>query len=417
MSTKYLKQPVEKFLNETDYEFMGYMPSTEALLFVNFIKEVNNGQEENETPPVHLKMMDTVFNGEKRCAILCHRGIGKLETENSPILTPTGWSTMGNVQVGDRVIDRYGKPTKITFKTDAQYPETYLMTLTDGTTMEVGDLHNHIVWLDRRTPTIKRKTEKVMTTLELLNKGLTRVCNKKTTRHAAISYKFGIPLVDPIEFNHKTLSISPYMMGLGLANGYFKNGQISCHADDMLELGKYLSLEGHAVSNMRILGEHAGQLKYTANTFSKYRTLKSSTKFIPKEYLFSSIAQRTELLRGLMDGDGHIAKNGRCSYGSINKQLAIDVRDLARSLGAISYIKEYDRGYIEYSVVINIKINPFKLLRKSTVWKPTKKMTKGIVSIEPIGKQKGYCIQVDSNSHSYIKATRLLIIPLCLQNT
>lgn len=77
MGTKYLKQPVEKFLNETDYEMMGYMPSDEALLFVNFIKEVNNGQEENETPLVHLKMMDSVFNKEKRCAILCHRGIGK----------------------------------------------------------------------------------------------------------------------------------------------------------------------------------------------------------------------------------------------------------------------------------------------------------------------------------------------------
>jgi len=77
MATKYIKKPVEHHLNDTDYEFKGYMPTAEALLFVNFIKEVNNGQEENQTPPVHLKMMDTVFNGEKRCAILCHRGIGK----------------------------------------------------------------------------------------------------------------------------------------------------------------------------------------------------------------------------------------------------------------------------------------------------------------------------------------------------
>jgi predicted phage terminase large subunit-like protein len=77
MATKYLKQPVEQFLNETDYEMKGYIPTKEALMFVNFIKEVNAGQEENETPLVHLKMMDNVFNPEKRCAILCHRGIGK----------------------------------------------------------------------------------------------------------------------------------------------------------------------------------------------------------------------------------------------------------------------------------------------------------------------------------------------------
>ncbi len=75
--TKYIKKPVEEWLRELDYQFMGYMPTDVALLFVNFIKEVNDGAEENETPLVHLKMMDNVFNKEKRCAILCHRGIGK----------------------------------------------------------------------------------------------------------------------------------------------------------------------------------------------------------------------------------------------------------------------------------------------------------------------------------------------------
>ena len=76
-TTKYIKKPVEDWLNEVDYQFMGYMPTDMALLFVNFIKEVNGGSEENETPIVHLKMMDGVFNKEKRCAIMCHRGIGK----------------------------------------------------------------------------------------------------------------------------------------------------------------------------------------------------------------------------------------------------------------------------------------------------------------------------------------------------
>jgi phage terminase large subunit-like protein len=77
ITTKYTKKDVTLWLNELDYEFKGYMPTADALLFVNFIKEVNGGSEENETPLVHLKMMDGVFNAEKRCAVLCHRGIGK----------------------------------------------------------------------------------------------------------------------------------------------------------------------------------------------------------------------------------------------------------------------------------------------------------------------------------------------------
>ena len=77
IKTKYEKKPVEQWLQDIDYNFMGYIPQKEGLQFVNFIKEVNAGQEENETPVVHLKMMDSVFNTDKRCAILCHRGIGK----------------------------------------------------------------------------------------------------------------------------------------------------------------------------------------------------------------------------------------------------------------------------------------------------------------------------------------------------
>jgi len=68
---------VEGFLNDVSYEFKGYIPTKEALLFVNFIKEVNDGSEENETPIIHLKMMDSVFNAEPMCAILVFRGAGK----------------------------------------------------------------------------------------------------------------------------------------------------------------------------------------------------------------------------------------------------------------------------------------------------------------------------------------------------
>ena len=46
-------------------------------MFVNFIKEVNDGAEEHETPIIHLKMMDSVFNDEPMCAILVFRGAGK----------------------------------------------------------------------------------------------------------------------------------------------------------------------------------------------------------------------------------------------------------------------------------------------------------------------------------------------------
>jgi predicted phage terminase large subunit-like protein len=70
---------VEDFLNATSYEVdPTYIPSDFALDFVNFIKLVNGGEgEENLTPVVHYKMLDTITDGGKRIINLCHRGIAK----------------------------------------------------------------------------------------------------------------------------------------------------------------------------------------------------------------------------------------------------------------------------------------------------------------------------------------------------
>lgn len=70
---------VEDYLNNTDYQNdPSYVPSDFALEFVTFIKLVNGAEgEENKTPLVHYKMLDTITQGGKRVINLCHRGIAK----------------------------------------------------------------------------------------------------------------------------------------------------------------------------------------------------------------------------------------------------------------------------------------------------------------------------------------------------
>lgn len=70
---------VEDYLNDTDYSVdPDYVPSDFALEFVTFIKLVNGSQgEENLTPVVHYKMLDTITHGGRRVINLCHRGIAK----------------------------------------------------------------------------------------------------------------------------------------------------------------------------------------------------------------------------------------------------------------------------------------------------------------------------------------------------
>lgn len=70
---------VEDYLNNLDYSIdPNYVPSDFALEFVTFIKLVNGvSGEENKTPVVHYKMLDTITEGGRRIINLCHRGIAK----------------------------------------------------------------------------------------------------------------------------------------------------------------------------------------------------------------------------------------------------------------------------------------------------------------------------------------------------
>jgi predicted phage terminase large subunit-like protein len=70
---------VDALLDAVDYTFPDYVPRVESVKYINFIKLVNRhkGGEENSSPVVHMKMLDSVFNRNKRSAEMCHRGIAK----------------------------------------------------------------------------------------------------------------------------------------------------------------------------------------------------------------------------------------------------------------------------------------------------------------------------------------------------
>lgn len=389
----YLKMSVEQRLNMVNYDFIGYIPSEEALFFVNFIKEVNGGEEENETPVVHLVMMDSVFNGKRRCAILVFRGAGKLQSGSSKLLSDNGWITMNDVKVGSVLFGMDGKKTTVTHKTEPQYPQMYKMTLSDGTILEVGDKHNHQLINSKGVYSVK-------TTDEIYDSGLTYDAKeRKSSRSPKNIYKFKIPLCRPIEMDEVTVDIHPYVIGYGIANGYFNKSVVSTHIDDSAEIMQYFNEYGQEILSHGSNRVNAYRFKTKGNIYKKYQAL-SGMKSIPSEYKFNSIQNRIELLRGIMDGDGTICINGSCRYSTFSLRLALDVQELVQSLGGVATVKKYNS---EYVVRIKIQVCPFKLKRKADKWRPAKIKTKAIIGLEKIEcKEAGYCIVVDNASHTYI---------------
>lgn len=153
---------VDERLNLVNYDFVGYIPSEYALMFVNFIKEVNGGNEENETPLVHLVMMDRVFNTDRRCAIMVFRGAGKCLDIHSRIASPTGDILLRDVKVGDVIYDRDLNPTEVTYCSEIyNNKKCYEIELADNTKFICSDDHKHFV------KRILSNDEEVLTTKEL----------------------------------------------------------------------------------------------------------------------------------------------------------------------------------------------------------------------------------------------------------
>lgn len=76
------KKSLDDWLKSVDYAYLNsskYVPSVFALQFVNFIKLVNGSQGEgNKTPPMHLKMLDTIAYRQRNHLVnLCFRGSAK----------------------------------------------------------------------------------------------------------------------------------------------------------------------------------------------------------------------------------------------------------------------------------------------------------------------------------------------------
>jgi hypothetical protein len=149
------------------------------------------------------------------------------------------------------------------------------------------------------------------------------------------------------------------------------------------------------------------------------KNMHSYDKFIPDCYKFSSIEDRTNLLRGLMDTDGTIKKNGEASFCTTSKRLAGDITDIVRSLGGRAIIRQRDRRNKSPSVILGRKINknlisyefnislpeeinPFYAKRKALHHRCSYIYDARIKSIEFVGEKEAKCILIDNPEHLYI---------------
>jgi phosphate starvation-inducible protein PhoH and related proteins len=159
---------------------------------------------------------------------------------------------------------------------------------------------------------------------------------------------------------------------------------------------------------------------------------RSSTKFVPRLYLYNSANVRLAVLQGLLDTDGGpVMQRGRTcrvQFSTTSPRLRDDVIFLVRSVGGVAYTRTrpavgrkpgFAKGREVYNrrdaYVVDIRlpagIEPFRLARKKRKYDEAGgggRPARFIDSIEPAGKAEAVCISVAAADSLYTTEDFLL---------
>ncbi|ADM73616.1 terminase large subunit [Lactococcus phage 949] len=260
---------------------------------------------------------------------------GKALDINTKIPTPSGWKFAKDIEVGDEIFDRLGKPTIVLGVYPQGELQAYEVIMQDGTSFVAND--EHIIPYVTSKKNINNKTLKEM---------MVDYKKPKTKfEHDTHTHKYRIPKNNAVEYEKKNFIIEPYALGVLIGDGCLLESKLSISSNelDVLEnTSKALGLP---------MPYKNSQKNYTWNYETNEQTkkikdelkflglnVKSVEKHIPYKYLISSIEQRKELLAGLMDTDGTVYINRetgsmRYQFSTSSKQLKDDFKELALSLG------------------------------------------------------------------------------------
>ncbi len=243
-----------------------------------------------------------------------------------------------------------------------------------------------------------------------------------------------IPICQPVQFTTgggwagKDATVDPYLLGLLLGDGCmterlikYTHGSLVRIASSDKEIVNYIASLGLDIRECNS-GNQCNYSICDKGLVSSLVALKvahgAKEKFVPYPYKFGTIETRRAILQGLMDTDGTIDKRGHCSFASISKQLAEDVKFLVSSLGGLATISRNKAGYKKDGVYIKcqdvynvyIKINnseqlfrlPRKRERAHKYNGGVSELARRIVKAEYVGKKECCCIAVDNTNSLFM---------------
>lgn len=341
-------------------------------------------------------------------------GLGKQQPVSALVATPKGFRRIGDINVGDSLFGADGK----IYHVDGVFPQTerrvFKVIFSDGVSCKCGPDH---LWSVRDVNRRRRGGGWTVKSLqEIMDAGVTytlKNLGKENTRR-----KWEIPMCEPVEYSEKAYIIHPYIMGVLLGDGSISHGSVSFSTPDM-DYEIVEKVKRHLPGDMMLTNDRLSacpryninrnplvhENRYMQEIIRLGANQLSVNKFIPIDYLYGSVKQRLDLLRGLMDTDGSARKN-RIVFHTLSIGLVKGISNLVQSLGGQTIIRSYDRinegKGIEYQVNVRINICPFHLKRKANEWSKRRNLSRYIADIEYVGEEESRCIHVTAPDHLYL---------------
>lgn len=361
--------------------------------------------------------------------ILAKRGVGKALALDTPLPTPSGWTTMGEVKEGDCLFDENGEVCRVTAVHPIYRDHTcYRVRFSDGAEIVADAEH---LWLTEDL--LSRLADQNAKRYENRGRGSRKQCIRwrspklRTTEEIAATLQHGsrgdfnhaIATTRPLKLPEVKLPIDPYVLGVWLRDGTNAAAVITTTDQGVLE---EIASRGYRVGAGYVSGNRTLQYRIHENTdgTSLTTSLKNlnllHNKHVPQEYLRASYEQRLSLLRGLMDTDGG-AERGRAVFCNTNLGLVDAVHELVVSLGwkvyrwqKVGRLNGVDHK-IAYALSFRPDVQPFTLPRKFLplgTSQATRHKRRTIVAVEQIESVPVRCIAVDSPSNLFLAGRDLI---------
>lgn len=333
--------------------------------------------------------------------------LGKVQHEDCKLLTPAGWTRMGDIRPGDQVIGGDGRPCAVT----AVYPhkdwEFWRVTFDEGVSTLCGMEHLWRVKQGRKTRDgvrLFRPDWEVKSLEHIIYDGgeNLRPVNRPV-----------IPVAEWVRFKPRTVTIDPWCLGALLGDGSMTHGVSFTSADrqlvDQMATQYALTDVGSYGWNLRV-----SPIREQLQAYGLYGR-DSFTKFVPDDYLWNAPEIRLAVLQGLLDTGGSVSADGAIEYSTVSDRLADDVTFLVRSFGGkvkrerrqtqYTYLGERRRGAPSWRLRIRLpQVTPFTLKRKvDRLLRPVSTCDERVMyEVSYWGRGDGACISVDSPDNTYV---------------